>query len=71
MSEWNITDTKVEEKHMKEMKLATSSKCTHLEAAIAAEVMIGSWLIIGVILVVEVMDGLNYSIGMLTSSDNK
>ena len=71
LSEWNIADTKIEEKQVKEMKLATSIKYTGLGAAIDAEVMIGSWLIIGVISVVEVMDDLNYSVGTLTSSGNK
>ena len=43
----------------------TLSKYTGLGAAIAAELMIGFWFGIGVILAVGVVDSLNYCIGQL------
>ena len=62
---------KMEEEQMKETKLATPSKHADLGAAITAELMIGFWFGIGVILAVGVVDSLNHFIGMLTSSGNK
>ena len=50
---------------------ASLSKYTDLGAAIAAELMIGFWFGVGVILAVGVADGLNYCIGALTSSGSK
>ena len=52
-------------------RLTTPSKYTGLGAAIAAELMIGFWFGVGVILAVGVADGLNYWIGVLTSSSSK
>ena len=50
---------------------ASQSRYAGLGAAITAELMIGFWFGIGVILAVGVTDGLNYCIGALTSRDNK
>ena len=50
---------------------ASPSKYAGLGAAITAELMIGFWFGIGVILAVGVADGLNYCIGALTSRDNR
>ena len=50
---------------------APLSKYTGLGAAITAELMIGFWFGIGVILAVGVADGLNYCIRSLMSSGNK
>ena len=47
--------------------LITPSKYTGVGAAMAAELMIGFWFGVGVVLVVEVVDGLNYCIVVLTS----
>ena len=49
-------------------KLENMSKFAGLGAAIAAELMIGFWFGIGVILAIGVGDGLNYFAGALTSS---
>ena len=51
--------------------LATPSRYTGLGAAMAAELMIGFWFGIGVILAVGVVDSLNYCIGALLSSSSK
>ena len=48
--------------------LAAPSKYAVLGAAMAAELMIGFWFGIGVILAVGVVDSLNYCLGALTSS---
>ena len=45
---------------------ATPSKYTGLGAAIAAELMIGFWFGIEVILATGVVEGLNYCVGVLT-----
>ena len=50
---------------MKEMKLATTSKYAGLGAAITAELMIGFWFGIGVMLAIGVVDGF---VEMRTSS---
>ena len=50
---------------------ATQSKYTGLGAAMAAELMIGFGSGIRVILAVGVVDGLNYCIKALMSSDSK
>ena len=50
---------------------ANLTKYTGLGAAIAAELMIDLWFVIGVILVVAVVDGLNHCNGMLTSGGSK
>ena len=50
---------------------ASLSKYTGVGAAITAELMIGFWFGIGVILAVGVVDSLNYCVGVLTSSNNK
>ena len=60
----------VEQMEMSE-QLATPSKYTDIGAAIAAELMIGLWFGVGVILAVGVADGLNYFIGALTSRSNE
>ena len=52
-------------------RLATPSKYTGLGAAMGAELIIGFWFGIGVILAVGVVDGLNYCVGVLTSSSSK
>ena len=49
-------------------QLATPSKYTGLGAPIAAELMIGLWFGIGVILAIGVVDSLNHCIGALMSS---
>ena len=49
----------------------TSSKYACLGAAITAELMIGFWLGVGVILAIGVVDSLNYCVGVLTSSSSK
>ena len=48
--------------------LTTLSKYAGLGAAMAAELMIGFWFGIGVILAVGLVDGLNHCVGALTSS---
>ena len=52
-------------------QLATPSRYTGLGAAIAAELMIGFWFGIGLILAFGVVDGLNHCIGVLMSSGSK
>ena len=49
----------------------TPSKYACLGAAMAAELMIGFWSGIGVILAVGVVDNLNYCIGLLMSSSSE
>ena len=50
---------------------ATLSKYTSLGAAIAAELLIGFWFGIGVILAIGVVKSLNYHIGTLKNSGKK
>ena len=50
---------------------ASPIKFAGFGAAITAELMIGFWFGVGVILAVGVVDGLNYFIGKLTGSGNK
>ena len=50
------------------MEMTTPSKYTGLGAAIAAQLMIGFWFGIGVILTVRVVDSLDYCFGALMSS---
>ena len=47
-------------------QLATPSKYTGLGTAITAELMIGFWFGVGVMLVIGVVDGLNHFVGVLT-----
>ena len=47
------------------------SKYTGLGATVAAELMIGFWFGIGVILAIGVVDGLNYCVGALTNGGSK
>ena len=49
----------------------TSSKYAGLGATIAAELMIGFYLGVGVILAITVVDSSNYCTGVLTISGNK
>ena len=42
--------------------LSTSSKYEGLAAAIAAELMIGFWFLVGVVLAVKTLEGLEYCI---------
>ena len=51
--------------------LATQTKYTGLGAAMAAELMIGFWFSIGVILAIGVVDSLNHCIGTLMSNGSK
>ena len=51
--------------------LAIPTKYTGPGAAITAELMIGLWFGIGVILAIRVVDGLNHCGGALTSSSSK
>ena len=57
---------KMEEGQMKETK--PENKYAGLGVAIAAELMVGFWFGIGVILAAGVADGLNYCVGALTSN---
>ena len=57
---------KIEEEQMKKTKPAT--KYAGLGAAKAADLMVGFWFGIGVILAVGVADGLNYCVGALKSN---
>ena len=50
---------------------ATPSKYAGLGAAMAAELMIGFWFGIGVILAIGVVDGLNHCVGALMSTGSK
>ena len=59
---------KMEEGQMKEMKPAT--KYAGLGAARAAELMVGFWFCVGVILVVGVLKGLNYFVGAQVNAPN-
>ena len=45
---------------MMSKQLATPSKYTGAEAAMAAELMIGFWFVIGVMLAIGEVDNLNY-----------
>ena len=49
----------------------TPSKYAGFGAAMAAELMVGFWFGIGVILAVGVVDSLNYCIGALMSSNSE
>ena len=51
--------------------LATPSKYAGLGAAIAAKLMIDFQFVIGVILAVGVVDGLNYCVGAFTSGSSE
>ena len=55
----------------KENREQLTSKYAGLGAAIAAELMIGFWFGVRVILAIGVVDGLNHCVGVLTSSSNK
>ena len=59
---------KIEEEQMKETNKKSTTKYAGLGAATAAELMIGFWFGIGVILAAGVADGLNYCVGVLTSN---
>ena len=50
---------------------ANPSKYAGLGAAIAAELMIGFWFGIGVILAIGVVDNLNYCVEAITSSGSE
>ena len=58
---------KMEEEQMKETSKKPVTKYAGLATAIAAELMVGFWFGVGVILAVGIVDGLNYFIGALTS----
>ena len=61
-------EKQMEEQVEKQMEKTTPNKYTGLGAAIAVELMIGFWFGIGVLLAVEVVDGLNYLIEAITTS---
>ena len=55
----------------KEMSEQPATKYAGLGATIVAELMVGFWFGVGVILAVGVVDGLNYCAGALMSSGKK
>ena len=77
MSERNVAETKNGRRTNEEdkQKLSTQNafpcKYAGFGVAITAELMIGFWFGVGVILAVGVVDNLNYCVGALTSSGNK
>ena len=62
---------KMEEEQMKKTSRKPATKYAGLGVAIAAELMVGFWFGVGVILAIGVVDGSNYFIGELMSSGNK
>ena len=52
-------------------KPSAPSRYAGLGAAITAELMIGFWFAVGVILAVGVVDGLNHCVEVLTSGSSK
>ena len=65
--EGNVAGTKMNLKKEISKQPATPSKYTSLGTAIAAELMIGFWFGIRVILAIGIVDCFNYCIGVLTS----